>query len=364
MRDVMTRRTFLAAGAVGAAGALVTPTTLTSQILKPRNRNFAVGITVDTRPDWNGAQNFIRSLDEASALGWRMIETFPNYVAPWMNENNWQGLKDVLDQRNMAMITISGGGNFTDPAQREQTIEYNLNICRFQQPMGSVHLKINVGGEQPRGQASQTPQIYREMARTMNELGERITDMGMRFGVHAHLDSAFETRQDVDALMEMTDPRHVWFILDTGHITMAGMDPVQLTRDYLSRIVEYHMKDVHPEDRGGSRRVMGRMIVPTGGGGGGGGQQGHPEYPGIPMDQLPASIRFRDRHFYEMGRGGVDFPQIIQILTEANWSGYLTAELDSTITTSMGSATVNKEYMERVLGLDVESPNQRPNWNG
>src|SRR5690606_35983200 len=126
----------------------------------------------------------------------------------------------------------------------------------------------------------------------------------------------FETRQDIDAIMELTDPRYVWFVLDTGHITMAGIDPVELTQTYVSRIVEFHMKDTHPDDRGGTRRTMGRMVVPSG--------QNEPnpleqEYPGIPVNELPASIRYRDRHFYEMGRGGVDFPAIKRILDENNW---------------------------------------------
>src|SRR5260370_16815798 len=73
----------------------------------------------------------------------------------------------------------------------------------------------------------------------------------MKFGSHAHLNSRFETAQDVEAIMERTDPKNVYFICDTGHTTMAGMDPVKLTRDYTSRIIEYHMKDVLPEHKGG-----------------------------------------------------------------------------------------------------------------
>jgi sugar phosphate isomerase/epimerase len=44
------------------------------------------------------------------------------------------------------------------------------------------------------------------------------------------------------------------------HTTMAGMDPVKLTRDYTSRIIEYHMKDVLPEHKGGYK---GRLQWPS-----------------------------------------------------------------------------------------------------
>jgi sugar phosphate isomerase/epimerase len=38
--------------------------------------------------------------------------------------------------------------------------------------------------------------------------------------------------------MEYTDPKHVRFVLDTGHITMTGIDPIALARRLGHRIVE------------------------------------------------------------------------------------------------------------------------------
>jgi sugar phosphate isomerase/epimerase len=54
-----------------------------------------------------------------------------------------------------------------------------------------------------------------------------------------------------------------------------------------------------------------------------------------------------------LGRGGVDFPAILQVLNEANWKGWFTLELDSTVTTAKGSATVSKQYIEQILKLAV-----------
>ena len=38
-----------------------------------------------------------------------------------------------------------------------------------------------------------------------------------------------EKCHEIDAIAESTDARYVNFVLDTGHITMAGIDPVELT---------------------------------------------------------------------------------------------------------------------------------------
>src|SRR5262249_18454008 len=126
LRMIMTRRDLLAAG-VASAAALVAP------IRAAAKASITVGITVDTRPDWNGAQNFIRSIDEASAVGYHRIETFWNYVERWAD--NPQGLKDELDKRKLTLETVSNGGrmrtDFVDPAQRVGVIEDHMKLVRF-----------------------------------------------------------------------------------------------------------------------------------------------------------------------------------------------------------------------------------------
>lgn len=315
-----------------------------------RRADIRVGITIDTRPDWNGPDNFLRAMDEAAELGYRWIEVFPRDMGSWFYDP--PGFKAELEKRNLGLITVSGhsGQNFTDPRQRGVTVDSMMEVVRFIHYFGCDHLKTNLSGEIPRGEASHPPEVYREMAITINEIGNRMADFGMKFGIHAHLNATFETRQDIDAIMDRTNPETVYFILDTGHITMAGMDPVQLTSDYADRIVEYHLKDVAPENRGGASHPMGRMIVP---GAVAGQVSTSPEYPNVETTDLPASIRFRNRHFFELGRGGVDFPTILQLLNESDWAGWFTVELDSTTTTAKGSAAVTKEYLERVLMLET-----------
>src|SRR2546427_6452577 len=106
----MTRRDFLAA-------TMAVPTALAAP---PPKANITVGITVDTRPDWNGPQNFIRSIQEASEIGYHWIETFWPYVS--RSEKNPQGLKDELHKRGLKLETVSHRApmrtDFIEPARR------------------------------------------------------------------------------------------------------------------------------------------------------------------------------------------------------------------------------------------------------
>jgi len=319
VRDRMTRRGFIAAG-------LAVPVAMRSGVFAAGGADISVGITVDTRPDWNGAQNFIRSIDEASAAGYHRIETFWNYVERWAD--NPQGLKDELDKRHLTLETVSNGGrmrvNFVDPREREATIADHMKLVSFIKWFGCDHLKINCGSR-PKDIDQRRAEYCREMAITFNEIGRRMTDIGMKFGVHAHLGSPFQIREEVDRVMDLTDPTHVCFVCDTGHVTMAGMDPVEMTRTYVSRIIEYHIKDVAPEHKGGFKGTLAE----------------------------PYNTTADNRIFFELGKGGVDFRAIKKVLDDHRWKGWWTVELDRTGSTARESCIIAKKYLEGVFNLTV-----------
>jgi inosose dehydratase len=314
-RATVARRGVLAAG----AALLAAP-------LQGKGADITVGITSNTRPDWAGGENFLKSIREASEVGYHWIETFWPYVSKW--ENRPEELSGILAKLDLKMETVSNGGDmntrFQDPTQHKEVIDDHMRLVRFIKKLDCDHLKINCGPANPGGN---NPAIYRNMAAAFNELGRRISDMGIKFGVHHHLWNQYEKREDVDAIMELTDPRHVHMILDTGHTTMAGMDALQLTRDYVSRIIEFHMKDCAPEHRGG--------------------------YKGPYMPAGSVNTNKDNLIFFPLGKGGVDFPGIKQELDAIGWKGWMTVELDMTATTAKDSSAVSKKYLEEKLGLTV-----------
>jgi len=285
---------------------------------------YHVGITTNTRGGaWD--KDVLLSFREASEIGYRYVETFYGNVQPWWDKP--QELKQIMDGLNLKFTTVSNGGpmkmQFEDPAIRAQLVDEHHKLVRWVKGFGCDHIKCNTGRRRPEGTSKAD---LKEMARTLNEVGKRASDEGLKFGVHPHLWTQLENRSEIDAVLEMTDSKHVFLVLDTGHITMAGIDPVELTRAYVSRIIEYHMKDTRPQDRGGHK--------------------GGP----------PVREGYTDkgkRIFLELGSGGVDFPGILAILKKNNWNGWLTVELDSTDTTPKDSATKSKKYIEDVLKLKL-----------
>lgn len=305
-----TRREFLAlASAAGLAGAA--------------SMRYHIGITTNTRGGWE--KDVFLSFRQAHEVGYRWVESFIHYF--WDDFNQPEVLQKQIDAIGVRFVTISNGGpmetHFEDPARHEKIVEQHVRLVRFIKTFGCDHLKINTGARRPDGT---TPEDLKQIAVVLDEIGRRTSQEGLKFAVHAHMWSQIENRREIDYVLGHTDPRNVWFVLDTGHITMAGMNPVELARTLGSRIVEFHLKDVKPENRGGARQRI------------------------ATVDQMAHPI------FFPLGEGGVDFPAIMAHLREIAWQGYLTVELDtSPFRPPQESARISKEYLEKTLHLDLSA---------
>ncbi|MBL8219720.1 MAG: sugar phosphate isomerase/epimerase [Bryobacterales bacterium] len=282
---------------------------------------YTVGITTNTRGGWEN--DVYLSFREARDAGYRHVETFIHYFAKDYFPDNPQGLQRRIDEIGVKFVTISNGGpletNFQDPAKHPKLLEDHVKLGKFIRHFGCRHLKINLG---PRRATGTTTEDLKHMAASCEELGRRLKAGGIRLAIHAHMWNQFENRKEIDYMMEHTTAANVGFVLDTGHITMAGIDPVELTRTLGHRIVEFHMKDTAPEHRGGAKQRLERPDM---------------------MKNPP---------FFPLGQGGVDFPAIKAHLDKIGWKGFLTVELDSSpFRTPKESARISLQYIESKLGI-------------
>ncbi len=95
---------------------------------------------------------------------------------------------------------------------------------------------------------------WREVATSLNHIGERCRDRGFVFGYHNH---DFELapisdapdRTGLDVLLGETDPALVVFEPDVYWIAKGDADPVAILRQYAGRIPIIHCKDMTHDDR-------------------------------------------------------------------------------------------------------------------
>jgi inosose dehydratase len=68
---------------------------------------------------------------------------------------------------------------------------------------------------------------------------------GVRLSYHHHMGAYVETPADVDMLMALAG-EEVGLLFDSGHITFAGGNAVEVLRRHIGRVSHVHCKDVRP----------------------------------------------------------------------------------------------------------------------
>jgi len=77
----------------------------------------------------------------------------------------------------------------------------------------------------------------------MSDFCAYIRDQGFAPAYHHHMGTVVETQSEIDRFMAMTS-EDVGLLIDAGHTTFAGGDPVQVAKDHGSRITHVHCKDI------------------------------------------------------------------------------------------------------------------------
>jgi inosose dehydratase len=143
-------------------------------------------------------------------------------------------------------------------------------------------------------------------------------ESGLRTVFHHHCAAYVETPEEIDDLMQRTDPTRVGLCLDSGHITYGGGSPVRLLNRHGDRVWHVHFKDCEPNVAARAR------------------QEG--------WDYQTA---LRHGLFCELGRGEVDFPALLDALRARDYGAWIVVEQD--VLPSMGSplasATRNRQYL-------------------
>jgi len=282
---------------------------------------YRIGVTNNTRGGWE--KDFWLASRESYEVGYRYVETFYSYLKELFDKP--EQVLARAKQIGVGFITVSNSGpmemHFEDPAKRAQILDEHTKLARFVRRLGGNHLKINLGPRRPNGS---TDEDLKNIAETVNQLGTRTAGEGVRLAVHAHMWSQVENQREIDAILTHSDAKNVAFVLDTGHITLAGIDPVAFAIKLRHRVVEFHLKDTKPDTYGGAKSRLER-----------------------PADMMA------DPPFFPLGSGGVDFKGLKKHLDAIAWKGWLTTELDtSPARPPKESAAMSLRYLKETLKIN------------
>jgi inosose dehydratase len=259
-------------------------------------------------------------LREASSLGYTACETFTHMAMVY--EDRPQQLGELLQQHGMRLSALYGGGRFTDPEQRDAVVDYNARVARLIAANGGDRIVFGPAG--PREPDGTPLEALRVAARTISEAAAACADLGVVACLHPHLWTEIQDRNELDAVMELTDAQLVKLAPDTAHLTRAGMDVAEVLRTYGDRVEYLHLKDLSPDDPSAEDFPM----LSTG------------------TEALPI--------FCELGLGTIDFAPIVDALEDIGYRGWLTVEIDQSTSTPLDSLRLCRDFVQNRLGIPLQ----------
>jgi inosose dehydratase len=138
---------------------------------------------------------------------------------------------------------------------------------------------------------------WQPFCRHLDEVAGYLKGQGLTLAYHHHMGTVIQAEDEVDRMMDST--RSVGLLLDTGHLTFAGGDPMRALKRHAKRIVHVHCKDIRKEKLAAARKQDLSFL-----------------------DAVLGDV------FAVPGDGSIDFEPILKGLSESRYSGWLVVEAD------------------------------------
>ena len=145
---------------------------------------------------------------------------------------------------------------------------------------------------------------------------------GMKTVFHHHCAGYIETPEEIDALLQSTDPELLGLCFDTGHYQFGGgKNPLDILNKHWNRIWHVHFKDFS--------QVVGSASV---------------------INEWDYFESVKHGVFCELGKGSVDFKAVKSFLEEKGYDGWIVVEQD--VLPGMGDpkkcAEENRKYLQKI----------------
>ena len=202
----------------------------------------------DDLPDLTANYTMEQALEESREIGYTGVERGQRMP------KDTDGLKAYLDKYDIALCGgwCSGATLVNDfdaevaqiSAQVEQFKALNAPCIVYAECSNTIQ------GDQGTP-VNDRPTLSRDeikaYAEKLSEVAKWSTDQGMPVAYHHHMGSIIESEDDVNWLMEYSDPAALRLTFDTGHLLFGGGDVMATLDRWGDRVHHVHFKDIRPD---------------------------------------------------------------------------------------------------------------------
>lgn len=257
--------------------------------------------TNDDMPELGGENTFEQCVSEMALAGFTGSEVGNKYP------RDTEVLKKALNLRGINIASAWFSSFLTTKPLEETVIEF-IKHRDFLNAMGAKVIVVSEQGHSIQGMMDTpvlskkphfTEEEWNKLAKGLEELGKLAAQEGMKIVYHHHMGTGVQTLEEIDKLMEMTDPNLVYLLFDTGHLTFSDVDPEVVLKKYINRIKHVHLKDIRKE------------VLDT-----------------VKSKEMSFLNAVKDGVFTIPGDGMIDYDPLFKILDENNYEGWFVVEAE------------------------------------
>lgn len=242
-------------------------------------------------------------LDGAKNVGFDGIELGPYGYLP----TNPADLRDAIEPTGLEVPAGFILAPLHDSDRRGEVENSARDVCRSLREVGATRLVVIASLDTERlktsGRSADATRLnfqgWSNLLTNLVKVSAIAADHAISVSVHPHAGSYIEFIDEVEFLLSETNPDKIGLCLDTGHCAFAGIDPVALYREYASRVIYLHLKDVDPITLAKST-----------------------------ANRLNFWEAIAEKTFVPLGNGIVDFQALEAELHSSGYDGWLTVEQD------------------------------------
>lgn len=257
--------------------------------------------TNDDMPELGSENTFEQCISEMALSGFKGTEVGNKYP------RDTKLLRKALELREME-IASAWFSAFLTTKPYEETEKAFIEHRNFLHEMGAKVIVVSEQGHSIQGEMETpifkekpvfTEEEWKNLADGLNKLGKLAKEKDMKVVYHHHMGTGVQTTEEIDKLMEMTDPTLVYLLYDTGHLVFSGEDPIAILKKYVNRIKHVHLKDIRKD------------VVTI-----------------VKKNNMSFLQAVKSGAFTVPGDGYIDFKPAFDILAENNYEGWLLVEAE------------------------------------
>lgn len=204
--------------------------------------------TNDDLPELGKENTFEQCISEMALAGYTGTEIGNKYP------KDPETLKQFLEPRGLE-VASAWFSAFLTTEPYENTFEKFKEHRDFLWNMGAKVIVVSEQGHSIQGRdlpifeekPKFTDQEWDLLTKGLEKLGDLAHERDMEIVYHHHMGTGVQTTDEIERLMENTDPEKVSLLFDTGHLVYSGEEPLGIFEKYHHRIKHIHFKDIRED---------------------------------------------------------------------------------------------------------------------